>query len=137
MLKRPSSVTILALIVLTFTILNALRFYETLLGWEILKQYSSWPGPLYMAAVSLVWILIGLPLTFWILRGNSRSPLFLKLALYSYIAWFWVDRLIFQHRLVAYLFPLLGTVFMLLFVFLLLKCRENQNFFRERDNHDR
>jgi uncharacterized BrkB/YihY/UPF0761 family membrane protein len=137
MAKRPFSVTMLALTVLIFTTWNGLRLYETILNWEILRKYNSQPGPVYMSILSLVWILISLAITIGLLKGNSRSLLFTKLAAYLYTTWFWIDRLAFQKTQIAYLFPLVVTVFMLLFISILLKFRDTQYYFKQRDTYDR
>ncbi|OGN75894.1 MAG: hypothetical protein A2X25_01765 [Chloroflexi bacterium GWB2_49_20] len=127
----------LALTVLIFTILNGLRLYEIILHWDILKKYNSHPGPEYMSILSLIWFLIGFTLIIGLLKGYSRSFLLTSLAVFFYTIWFWIDQLFLQNSQISYLIPLVVSVFMILFFFILLRCRDTQYYFKQRETHDR
>ena len=133
MAKPPLPVTMFALTVLTITAWNGLRLYETILNWEILRKYNSQPGPLYLTAISLVWFLIGLAVIIGLLKGNTRSLIFIKFATFLFTLWYWVDRLLFQKTQITHLFPLVLTGFMLLFVSILLNHRYTQYYFKQRE----
>jgi hypothetical protein len=135
--KTPLSVTMLVLTVLIFATWNGLRLYETILNWEILRKYNSQPGPLYLSVLSMVWLLVSLIVLIGLLKGNSRWLLLIKLTTFLFTIWYWVDRLLFQKTQISYLFPVVFTGFMLLFVSTLLNHRHTHNFFKQRETHDR
>jgi fucose 4-O-acetylase-like acetyltransferase len=59
--KRPFSVTLFALAVLSIAVIHLVRFIQAIQQWEFL---ASWPGvsPLYLAVTGIVWLGAGLPL---------------------------------------------------------------------------
>ena len=131
MTKPPLPVTMLALTVLIITTWNGLRLYETILFWEILRKYNSQPGPLYMSAMSVIWVLIGLVAIIGLLKRRPWWILFIKYATFIFTLWNWVDRLLFQKTTISHLSPLVLTVFMLLFVSILLNHRYTQYYFNQ------
>lgn len=137
MVKPPFTVTLLTLIVLTFTTWSGIRLFQTMRYWNILISYNSQPGPLYMTITSLVWVLIGTALTFGLIIGNSRWLLFLKLTVIFFTIWNWIDRLMLQNSLLSIQFPLAITVFMLLFIAMLINHKNTKFYFKLRDTHDR
>lgn len=135
--KTPLSVTMLVLTVLIFATWNGLRLYESILNWEILRKYNSQPGPLYLSVLSMVWLLVSLIVLIGLLKGNSRWLLLIKFTTFLFTIWYWVDRLLFQKTQISYLFPVVFTGFMILFVSTLLNHRHTHNFFKQRETHDR
>jgi hypothetical protein len=137
MIKPPFSVTMLTIIVLTSTIWNALRLYQTLHYWKILIDYHSQPGPIYMLIISLVWVVIGLALIIGFIYRYSRSLLIMKLATILFTTWYLVDRLFIQKPQTTHLYPMVTTVFVLLFVSILINQRQTKIYFKLREAHDR
>jgi hypothetical protein len=135
--KTPLSVTMLVLTVLIFATWNGLRLYESILNWEILRKYNSQPGPLYLSVLSMIWLLVSLIVLIGLLKGNSRWLLLIKFTTFLFTIWYWVDRLLFQKTQISYLFPVVFTGFMILFVSTLLNHRHTHNFFKQRETHDR
>jgi len=127
----------LSLTVLSLTTWNGLRLYEIIVNWEILRKYNSQPGPLYMSVVSLIWLLIGPVVIIGLLKRFSNWLIIIKLVTFSYTIWYWFDRLLFQKTQISNLLPLVMTVFMLLFVSILLNHRHTQYYFKQRETHDR
>lgn len=121
MKKTPFSVTILTLIVLFFMLLNGVKSYATILDWKILILYNSHPGPFYMITTNTVWFLISLMLLICIFQKYYRTPQFIYIAAGLYTTWFWIDRIIFQHRMNTLLFPMIGTCLVLMFIISILK----------------
>jgi phosphate/sulfate permease len=137
MTKQPRHVTILIMTVLTFTVLNGVRLYETILNWDLLIIYNAQPGPIYMAALSLAWILASLLILFTLIKGYPRSSLYMNLASILFACWYWLDRTLLQYGQRPTTIPLVGTVFMLLFIFLLTRPDYHHPFYKQRDLHDR
>jgi uncharacterized membrane protein len=137
MSKHPLSVTILVVIVLSFTAYNCVRLYETIQNWDLLLKYNSRLGPFYMVSVALAWILIGIALNFGLVKNNPRSILFTNLAAFTYACWYWFDRTIFQYGQHSIVIPLGGTLVMLLSIFFLSRYIQTHHFVKLRDSHDR
>ena len=136
--KTPLSVTLLIMTVLIFTLWNGLRLYETIQNWEILIKYNSQPGPVYMSVLSLIWIIASLVTIIGLLKKNSRQwLLILNLNTFLFTIWFWVDRLLFQKTQISFIFPLVFSGIMILFILTLLNHRHTQNYFKQRETHDR
>lgn len=96
MKKRPVIVTIAALSVLSLTVWNAIRFVSTLANRDLLVEFSSPPGPLYIAITGLFWTIIGIPLSLGLWFGWGRARQAAGLAGAAYAAYYWLDRLILQ-----------------------------------------
>lgn len=136
--KIPLSVTLLTMTVLFFTAWNGLRLFETIVNWEILIKFDAQPGPIYMAIFSLVWCLAGLVAFLGLLRGNYYLWMFMiKLITILYTIWYWVDRLLFQKTNIYFLFPIVFTIIMILFITTIFNHRNTQNYFKQRETHDR
>ena len=137
MIKRPLSVTILIMTVLAYTIANGIRLFETIKNWDLLQNYGARPGPVYMICLAMFWVLIGIALSNGLINAKPRSILYMNIAAILYTCWYWFDRTIFQHKSHTILIPLLSTIFMLLFIFLLSKYSQTHHIYRLRDSHDR
>jgi uncharacterized membrane protein len=133
MKKYPFPVTILIMIVLFFILLQGLRIYAILLNWKILINYNSHPGPLYLIMTSFAWLLIGLWSVISVLRRYSKTSLFIYLATGMYIIWFWVDRILLQHRVNPLLFPIIGTCLMLILIIYLLTHHDSKIYFQRAE----
>lgn len=91
--KRPFSVTLLALAVLTFAGFHLVRLVQALSKWDFLTEWLPF-SPAYLALTGLVWILILVPLSAGLWFGWRWAPRLMGLAASAYIAYFWLDRLI-------------------------------------------
>lgn len=130
MKKTSFSITSLTMMVLYFMFLNGLRTYAIILNWKVLLIYQSHPGPIYMLIFSLSWFLIGLFLIVNIYRKNPRTPEFIYITAGLYTTWFWIDRILFQHRIEAILFPAVGTIVLLLIIMILIRHRDSKIYFQ-------
>ena len=119
MSKPKKYVTILVITVLTFTGFNGLRLYNVFSFWSLFIKYGSRPGPAYLVVTSLFWIMVGLIDTYLLLTENKRSSQLVMSSALLYTGWFWIDRIFIQSGNQSILFPLIGTLFMLLFILIL------------------
>jgi hypothetical protein len=90
--KRPFSVTLLALGVLSIAVIQMIRFILALNQWDFL---DSLPGvsPLYLAATGLIWATLSLPLAVGLWFGQSWAPMFTLIGGCVFIFFIWFDRL--------------------------------------------
>jgi hypothetical protein len=97
--KRPSGVTLLALGVLSIAGLNLVRFILAIRSWQFL---SSLPGvsPLYLALSGLIWGVVGIPLFWSLWRGRHWAPRLLQAVMLTYAAYYWLDRIFLEERVV-------------------------------------
>lgn len=88
--RRPFSVTLIILAVLTIAAVNLIRLVQTIQLWGFLAQL---PGvsPFYMAASGLFWALVGLALTVYLWRGLRLTYSLLPSAVVLYILYNWLD----------------------------------------------
>jgi hypothetical protein len=88
--RRPFSVTLIILGVLTITVVNLIRLVQAIQLWGFL---SLLPGvsPFYMAASGLFWALVGLLLTVNLWRGLRNIYSLLPPAVLLYILYTWLD----------------------------------------------
>lgn len=91
--KRPGSVTLLALGVLTIAGFNLVRFIQGLGQWQYLASVLTIP-PVYIVMSGLFWALLGLVLAAGLWTGARWAPKFTRLAVLAYIIYFWFDRLL-------------------------------------------
>ena len=91
--KRPLIVTSLAVVVLTISVLNLIRFIQAISLWKVLLDLPGLP-PVYLAASGLIWILFGLPLSWGLWRGNARAPAAARILCVAYFIYEWVERFV-------------------------------------------
>ena len=117
--KRPFLVTMLAVLVLTITIINLVRFVNTLISWNFLASLPGVP-PLYLAVTGLIGFLIGLPLFWGLWIGNPRAPGATRIATLLYLSYVWIERIVLSmigNRLANWPFTVSMTLIIILFVF--------------------
>lgn len=131
--RRPWLVTLLALMVLSIAIIHLIRLITTLSIWGFL---ASLPGisPLYLAAIGLIGVLVGLPLAWGLWRGHplARKAMFVLAAIYAF--YYWLERLAFSassNSLTNWPFATCLTLALVIFTFGSLSLRDVKAFFGE------
>ena len=95
MTSRPATVTTFLWLVLCLTAWNAVRLIAALSNWNLLREFASRPGPVYILVTASFWALSGFAL--WqALRRRVSGPRGPFLFVLAYAAWWWADRLLFQ-----------------------------------------
>ncbi len=143
--RRPVSVTLLALGVLSIGALNLIRFVQALEQWSFLASLPA-VSPLYPALSGLVWCLVGLGLFWGLWRGLSwgyrLAPIFAVL----YSLYFWIDRLVVDRRIslappgTAWPFQAVANILFLGLLVWILNRRGAKNYFgviHERQSENR
>jgi hypothetical protein len=90
-MRRPGSVTLLALGVLIITVINLTRLILSIKDWDFLV---SWPGvsPWYVMLTGLIWTLAGFPLIWGLWRGKSWAPRLMEAVALTYALYYWLDQ---------------------------------------------
>jgi hypothetical protein len=127
---RPIRVTLLALLVLFFALINLLRLGESIYFWKTLLEYGT--QPLYLALSGGLWASAGLLLVWGLWVGRPWIWLAALIGTVAYGIWYWLDRLFLQQPHTNNLFSLIWTVAVLFLVFLVLfSSRTRQYFLKE------
>lgn len=91
--KRPFLVTLLAVVVLSITIIHLVRFVNTLSLWNFL---TSFPGisPPFLALTGLFWAIVGVLLFWGLWTGKSRTPKATCILTVVYLGYQWLERIL-------------------------------------------
>lgn len=132
--KRPLSVSLLAIVVLTFTSLHLLRFVQTLRLWNFLLELPN-ISPLYLALTGFLWGFVGLIVLWGLWCGHPTAPQATRLAALGYSIFYWLDRLwlakaIEEHKILPFTVGL--NLLLLAFVFWVFSRPRAKIFFGER-----
>ncbi|HSO26459.1 MAG TPA: hypothetical protein VLS48_00190 [Anaerolineales bacterium] len=135
---RPFFVTLLALGVLTLTVLNLTRLVQVIVQWDFLQQNYATLVLVYLAISGLVWAASGALLVYGLWRGNFWAPGLARVAAVLYLVYFWLDRLLMRF----YASPLANWPFLMLVtlaaagvVFWILSRKRVKVFFGETYDH--
>ncbi len=94
--RRPLGITIVAIIILIFTLWNGLRLAGAIFFWRTLMAYHSVLGPIYQVLTGGIWFFSGLYALWCLWSGNRHGKLIGFTFSFVYGLWFWLDRLIVQ-----------------------------------------
>ena len=88
--KRPFLVTLLALLVLSITIIYLVRLINSITLWNFL---AALPGisPLYLALTGLIVTLVGALLFWGLWTGNPRAPRATRVLTMAYLSYQWLE----------------------------------------------
>ena len=91
--RRPFGVTMFALLVLSFAVLNLLRLIQTFQKWDLLTVLLPF-SPIYLLLSGLLWTVVGFPLAWGIWRGRRLAYHLSPVVLIVYSLYLWTDRLL-------------------------------------------
>ncbi len=77
-------------------IFNAVRFVTALIQWHLIVDFMSLPMPLYIASTGLLWALSWFLVYLGIELSEKWTPFAVLGVSFSYIAYYWIDRFLFQ-----------------------------------------
>lgn len=129
--RRPTIVTLLALLVLTIGGINLIRVAQALLQWSFLEELLP-ISPAYFALTGIIWGLLGLVLVWGLWRGESWAPKLLRVTSLIYIIYIWVDRLLVRNpssRSTNQLLVALLSVLLVIIIFLILSRKNVKAYF--------
>ena len=130
--KRPFSVTLLTLGVLTIATVNIIRFLLTILQWEFLNDILP-ISPVYLAFSGLVWSLVLLPQAWGLWRGYSWAPRLGLITSLAYSLYYWLDRLLLTTNYGGQNWPfvIVFNIILLVSIYWILSRRKARAFFGE------
>jgi hypothetical protein len=131
--KRPFLVTVLAVVVLSITIVQLMRFINSLVLWDFLTDLLG-AQPLYLALTGLIWFILGLVLFWGLWRGKPRAPLATRILGVIFLAYQWIERFIFAsqgNQFENWQFMIGMTLLVILFIFWTLSRSDAKTFFGE------
>jgi hypothetical protein len=135
--RRPFSVTLLTVGVLSITAINLLRLVQAFRQWDFLAGFSG-VSPLYLALTGLIWSAAGLPLGWGLWRGKRRARWATFGTALVYTLYYWLDRLLLVNKAQArrdWPFAAVVTLLLLTCIVWVLSRSKAKAFFGER--HDR
>ncbi len=135
-MKRPFAVTSLLFAVLCLTAWSAIRLYASIVNWNLLTEFASRPGPIYIAATASFWTLSGLATWTALRRRNPRSRTYLAIYVLGYTFWWWADRLLLQIASPNWPFALGLTILLLSVAALDLFNKKAISYFCQRERHE-
>lgn len=117
MSRKPTlRATPLLLVVLCLTIWHAFRLWTAIAWYDVLREFSPVPGPVYIALSAAVWLALGVILLWSIWQRKAWAAKMLIGAAAGYTVWYWADRLAFQGPRANWPFALLVNLVLLLYV---------------------
>ena len=133
--NAPFFVTILGVMALTLTALNAIRFGTALAQWQLIQDFMPKPGPLYIALTGFIWafgwFLVYLSVEF---RLKFWRVVIMPVPFF-YIFYFWLDRFILQNSVIRTntKFSAIVTFVFLAFVIILFAFPKSRAYFTDED----
>ena len=117
--KRPFSVTLLAGLVLSITIVHLVRFINALTWWSFLTTLPGKP-PLYLALTGLFGTLAGVVVFWGLWTGKHRAPLATRIIIVVYLGYQWLEQFLSVragNKFENWPFATVATLIVLIFVF--------------------
>ncbi len=135
--RLPFPLTLLFLLILLITGLQAVRLITSIAWRNTLELYAPNPGPFYIGASGAFWLLTGLFLLWSIWSGARWNRAAILLASGLYAAWVWADRLFVQAQMRAnWPFDLAVTILLLAYTAAVVLDPRNRIYF-EREAYER
>ena len=117
--KRPFSVTLLALLVLSITIVHLVRFINAHTMWSFLSTLPGKP-PLYLALTGLIGSIAGLVVFWGLWTGKPNTPLATRILIVVYLGYQWLEQILAVragNEFENWPFAMTATLIFLLFVY--------------------
>jgi hypothetical protein len=117
MSKLPFGVTLSIWLVLFLTAWNGLRLWTAIAWQKTLFEFSTNPGPVYVAVSGTIWLIVGLTLSWGLLLGKAWAGKILVAAAAGYSVWYWSERLVWQVPRSNWPFAVAVNLILLVFIF--------------------
>jgi hypothetical protein len=131
--KRSFAVTLLVVLVLTYTVFHGAALSEALRHWDFLLSLTLSVSPVYLAARSAFWLVTGLALAVGLWSGHRWAWFAAQIGATLYTIYYWLDRLFFADTsviIVRWPFILGLTILCLAFIFFVLRLPKSRQFFK-------
>ncbi len=135
--KRPWSVTLLALGVLSLTSVFMGRLVFSLVQWDRLVETEMAAPAFYLPLTGLVWGAVGLPLIYGLWRGLPWASAATRIAAVGFTTYYWIDRTFLstnQLRQTNQRFAMGATLAVLVLILWILSTSKARTFFGEKND---
>lgn len=134
--RRPFPVTLLAWLVLSLSVWGAVRLLATLRWWDVLNEFEARLSPLYLSITGVVWIVTGLVLLWGLFSAKLWTPRAIPVAVFLWLAQYWMERLFFQSPRANLLFALIVSVVLIMVTIISAFNRKTNEFFIRSEEHE-
>ena len=129
--KRPKSVTLLALSVISIVAINMLGFINMILTLSFLSSFLPF-SPVWIGLIRLFWTITGVIIFFGLWFGKKWAPIVTRAVTILFVMYIWIDRFVlanYSGRNNNLLFMGVLSVFMISIVFWILNMDGARLFF--------
>ncbi|MBN1305547.1 MAG: hypothetical protein JXA13_14000 [Anaerolineales bacterium] len=116
---------------------SSVRLGASITHWKILEEVAPTPGPGYIAASGVFWLLAAVPTAWALWQNNPRARTAVMLVSLGFAGWYWIDRLALQTSRPDWPFALSITILVLVIIFFIVFNRRTILFFTQREAHER
>jgi len=134
--KRPFGVTLLLWLVLMLSVWGAVRFAAALRWWDMLIEFDSSLGPLYLSITGAGWGVAGGVLLSGILRRQKWTPPAVVASTLVWLIEYWIERLVFQSSRANLSFALTLSILAIVTTWILSILPGTKSYFRRSEEHE-
>lgn len=135
--KVPLRITLLLGLVLIITVLSTVRLATAIAWRSVMATYMPDTLIFYIGLTGAIWTITGCFVLWTIWRRARYTQALLLASAVTYALWGWLDRLLLQASARSnWLFQLIGTILLLVFVGVVVLDPRNRPYFR-KESHDR
>jgi len=134
--KRPFGVTLLIWMVLTLIVWGGVRFFASLRWWDILVEYDSSLGPLYLAITGAGWSVAGCVLVWSMFTGKLWTRWATLISAILWLLEYWLERIFFQSARVDLPFALTSTIIILAITLVSTLHKSTRDFFARSEEYE-
>lgn len=134
--RRPFSVTLLLLMVLSLSGWGAVRFAAALRWQDVLNEFEASLSPLYLTITGAGWVVVGIALLIGLLNRIKRT---LPAIIASMVIWlleYWGERIFFQSTRANLPFALTCSILAIAVTWILTNLPGTQSFFTRSEEHE-
>jgi hypothetical protein len=134
--KRPFGVTLFLWMVLSLSAWGLTRLSAALRWWDVLYEFEARLSPLYMSITGAVWAVGGAVLLWSIWAGKHWSYPAIPIAIYLWLAEYWVERIFFQAARANLTFMVSASIVLSVVTLIFTFNRKTRNFLVKSEEHD-
>ena len=134
--KRPFGVTLFLWMVLCLSAWGVLRVLGTLRWWDVLTQYGARLSPVYLLITGVAWAVAGVVLLWAIWAGKRWVYLALPIAIFLWLAEYWLERIFFQDPRANLPFMIFFSIVLSAVTLLITFNRKTRDFLIKSEEHE-
>jgi hypothetical protein len=134
--KRPFGVTLFLWMVLCLSAWGLLRLLGALRWWDVLDRFGSRLNPAYLALTGAAWMAAGIVLVWSILAGKRWAYLAIPIAIFTWLAGYWLERIFFQDPRANLMFMIAVTIAISAVTLLITFNRRTKEFLLKSEEHE-